>query len=67
MRESQNFTEGRLFLPLIRFAMPALAAMLLQTMYGAVDMIVVGHFATAADASAISTGSWVMTIITSHQ
>lgn len=65
MRESQNFTEGRLFLPLIRFAMPALAAMLLQTMYGAVDMIVVGHFATAADASAISTGSWVMTIITS--
>lgn len=65
MQESQNFTKGRLFWPLIRFAMPALAAMLLQTMYGAVDMIVVGHFATAADASAISTGSWVMTILTS--
>lgn len=65
MRESQNFTEGKLFWPLIRFAMPALAAMLLQTMYGAVDMMIVGHFATAADASAISTGSWIMTIITS--
>lgn len=65
MRESQNFTEGKLFWPLIRFAMPALAAMLLQTMYGAVDMMIVGNFATAADVSAISTGSWVMTIITS--
>ena len=65
MRESQNFTEGRLFWPMIRFAMPALAAMLLQTMYGAVDMMIVGNFATAADVSAISTGSWVMTIITS--
>ncbi len=65
MRESQNFTEGKLFGQLIRFAMPVLAAMLLQTMYGAVDMLVVGQFATAADASAISTGTWIMTIITS--
>lgn len=65
MRESQNFTEGKLFWPLIRFAMPALAAMFLQTMYGAVDMLIVGHFATPADASAISTGSWIMTLITS--
>ena len=65
MRESQNFTEGKLFVPLLKFAMPALAAMFLQTMYGAVDMMVVGQFATAADASAVSTGSWVMTLITS--
>ncbi len=65
MRESQNFTKGKIFGPLIRFAMPVLAAMLLQTMYGAVDMMVVGQFATAADASAISTGSWIMTIVTS--
>lgn len=65
MRESQNFTEGKLFVPLLKFAMPALAAMFLQTMYGAVDMWVVGQFATAADASAVSTGSWVMTMITS--
>lgn len=65
MRESQNFTEGKLFVPLLKFAMPTLAAMFLQTMYGAVDMMVVGRFATAADASAVSTGSWVMTLITS--
>ncbi len=65
MRQSQNFTEGKLFVPMLRFAIPALAAMFLQTMYGAVDMLIVGQFATAADASAISTGSWVMTLITS--
>lgn len=65
MRESQNFTEGKLFVPLLQFAMPTLAAMFLQTMYGAVDMMVVGQFAAAADASAISTGSWIMTLITS--
>ena len=65
MRESQNFTEGKIFWPLIRFAMPTLAAMFLQTMYGAVDMMVVGRFAAAADVSAISTGSWIMTLITS--
>ncbi len=65
MRESQNFTEGKLFVPLLQFAMPTLAAMFLQTMYGAVDMMVVGQFAAAADVSAISTGSWIMTLITS--
>jgi len=65
MRESQNFTEGKLFFPIIRFAMPVLAAMLLQTMYGAVDMMIVGNYSSAADVSAISTGSWVMVVITS--
>ena len=34
-------------------------------MYGAVDMLVVGQFATAADVSAVSTGSWLMQLITS--
>ena len=37
----------------------------MQTMYGAVDMLVVGQFATAADVSAVSTGSWLMQLITS--
>lgn len=64
MRGSQDFTEGKLFVPLLRFAVPVLAASFLQTMYGAVDMLVVGQFAAAADASAISTGSWIMSLIT---
>ena len=65
MKMSQNFTEGKIFSPLVRFTGPLLLALLLQTMYGAVDMMVVGQFATAADVSAVSTGSWVISIITS--
>ena len=64
MPNSQNFTEGKLFSPMIKFAMPTLAAMFLQTMYGAADMLIVGQFASAVDASAISTGSWIMHLIT---
>ena len=65
MAVSQNFTKGRIFGPLVRFTGPLLLALFLQTMYGAVDMMVVGRFATAADVSAVSTGSWITAIITS--
>lgn len=57
MSKTQNFTSGPIFAPFIRFALPVLAALLLQTMYGAVDMMVVGRFAEASDVSAVSTGS----------
>lgn len=60
MKQTQNFTEGKIFAPLIRFAGPVLLALLLQTMYGAVDLLVVGQFGTSADVSAVSTGSMVM-------
>ena len=65
MSKNLNFTLGPIFAPLIRFALPVLAALLLQTMYGAVDMMVVGQFAAASDVSAVSTGSWMMQLVTS--
>lgn len=64
MKQTQNFTEGRIFAPLIRFALPVLLALFLQTMYGAVDLLVVGQFGTAADVSAVSTGSLIMQTVT---
>lgn len=64
MKQTQNFTEGKIFAPLIRFALPVLLALFLQTMYGAVDLLVVGQFGTAADVSAVSTGSMVMQTVT---
>ena len=64
MKQTQNFTEGKIFAPLIRFALPVLMALFLQTMYGAVDLLVVGQFGTPADVSAVSTGSMVMHTIT---
>lgn len=64
MKQAKNFTEGKIFAPLIRFAGPVLLALLLQTMYGAVDLLVVGQFGTSADVSAVSTGSMVMHTVT---
>lgn len=64
MNKTRNFTEGKIFLPLIKFAMPVLLALFLQAMYGAVDLLVVGQFSTAAAVSAVSTGSMVMHTVT---
>lgn len=64
MIREQNFSKGPIFGPLVRFALPILLALFLQTMYGAVDMMVVGQFATAADVSAVSTASWIMQLVT---
>jgi len=65
MKNSADFTHGKIMPALIKFALPVLFAIFLQTMYGAVDMIIVGRFGSAADVSAVSTGSWVMQTITS--
>ena len=64
MERTQDFTRGGIFAPLVRFALPVLLAMLLQTMYGAVDLMVVGQFAQSADVSAVSTGSQIMMTVT---
>lgn len=50
--------------PLILFAFPVLLALFLQAMYGAVDLLIVGKFASSADVSAVSTGSQIMTTLT---
>ena len=60
MEERNDFTEGEDIIPLLGFAMPVLLAMLLQAMYGAVDLLIVGQFGSAADVSAVATGGQVM-------
>ena len=64
MSRVNDFTEGKILSPLLRFALPVLAALFLQAMYGAVDLWVVGKFAETADISAVSTGSQIMHTIT---
>lgn len=64
MQQSNTFTEGPILKPLIRFTIPVLLALFLQTMYGAVDLLVVGQFGQPADVSAVSTGSQIMQTIT---
>ncbi len=65
MTKVSNFTEGKIFSPLLKFIVPILMALFLQTMYGAVDLLIVGQFGNAADVSSVSTGSQVMMAITS--
>ena len=64
MSKVSNFTEGKILSPLLKFIIPILAALFLQTMYGAVDLLIVGRFCNAADVSAVSTGSQIMQVIT---
>lgn len=60
MKRTTNFTEGAIYKPLLGFAFPALLTLLLQTMYGAVDLMIVGLFSEAADVSAVSNGSQIL-------
>ncbi len=64
MQKSNDFTSGTILRPLIRFMIPVFFAMFLQSMYGAVDLLIVGRFARSLDVSAVSTGSQMMMTIT---
>ena len=62
--DAHDFTRGPILPKLIRFSVPVLFALLLQATYGAVDLMVVGQFATSADVSAVATGSNIMLTLT---
>ena len=64
MQQAYDFTSGKILSPLLRFVLPVFFAMFLQSMYGAVDLMIVGKFAAALDVSAVSTGSQIMMTLT---
>lgn len=64
MKAQKNFTEGKILGPLLQFALPVLFALFLQSLYGAVDLMIVGKFAEPADVSGVSTGSQIMMTLT---
>ena len=59
-----DFTEGKIVGPLLRFVFPIMFALFLQSLYGAVDLLIVGKFSDAANVSAVSTGSQLMQSVT---
>lgn len=61
---TKSFTSGPILSPLLKFAIPVVFTLVLQSLYGAVDLFVVGQFASSADASAVSTGSQIMQTLT---
>ena len=48
----------------MKFALPVLAALFLQSLYGAMDLLVAGQFVSSADVSAVSTGSMLLQTVT---
>lgn len=60
---SNDFTQGSISKKLLKFMIPILGALILQAMYGAVDILVVGRFGTTAGISGVSTGSNIVNLV----
>ncbi|WP_418751525.1 MATE family efflux transporter [Frisingicoccus sp.] len=61
---SDDFTQGSIAGKLLKFMVPILGALVLQAMYGAVDLLVVGRFGTDAGISAVATGTNIINLVT---
>lgn len=64
MNDKQNFTTGSIPQKMLRFMIPILGALILQSMYSAVDLLIVGKFGSTAGISGVSTGSNIMNMVT---
>ncbi|WP_026881609.1 MATE family efflux transporter [Clostridium akagii] len=64
MEQQNNLLEGNIVKTLLIFAGPFLVANLLQALYGAADLLIVGKFSSSAEVSAVATGSQFMQTIT---
>ena len=62
--DRSDFTQGSILKKLVLFMLPVLGALVLQAAYGAVDLLVVGHFGSTSGLSAVSTGSQVLNLVT---
>ena len=57
--DKADFTQGSILKKLVAFMMPVLGALILQAMYGAVDLLVVGRFGSTSGISAVSRKSGI--------
>ena len=61
MKKIENdLTQGSVFRRLWSFTLPFIGANLIQTLYGMVDLYIVGRFGSTADVSAVSVSSMVI-------
>lgn len=64
MDEKKDFTTGSIPVKMTKFMFPILGALILQAMYSAVDLLIVGQFGTTAGISGVSTGSSILNLVT---
>lgn len=65
METNQSLTQGNIVKNVILFSIPFLLANLIQALYGAVDLMVIGWYCSPESVAAVSTGTQVTQIITS--
>lgn len=65
MKQEKNLTEGNVFTTLAAFTIPFIIANIIQALYGAVDLFVIGRYCSPESVAAVSTGTQVTQIITS--
>lgn len=64
MNTNLEFTTGKILPALIKFTIPLMLSLILQALYGAVDLMVVGQFDTNAQMAAVANGSQIMQAVT---
>jgi len=64
VNDKQDFTQGSILTKMLKFMVPILGALVLQAMYSAVDLLIVGKFGTTAGISGVSTGSSIVNMVT---
>lgn len=62
-RDNISLTEGNLFESLLKFSIPFIIANLIQALYGAVDMLIIGLFTDTAALSGVAVATQVMQIV----
>lgn len=58
-----SLTEDKVSTALLRFALPFFLANLLHSLYGAVDLLIIGRYCSPAHIAAVSTGTQIMTTL----
>lgn len=59
-----DLTQGSIIRQLVRYSIPLVISSLLQSLYGMVDMLVVGNYVGATGLSAVNNASQIMQMIT---
>ena len=63
--KTNDLTKGSLLKTLFTFATPFLVANIMQSLYGAVDLYMIGAYGSAESLAAVSVGTQVTQIVTS--
>lgn len=64
MKGNDYLLKGNIAGALARFAVPVMLSSVLQILYSAIDLLIVGNFATTADMSGVAVSSQILTTMT---